>query len=296
MCEFHRDRRDGHAKRDSLEGAEKMSVRISAALVLLAAAPIFASVVSYEADTSPVDAGWTLFQNYCNAAEWNSAGWLFQHVELCPGDPPPGGQVDAYTRSLADFLGAATFFLQWRGQTDAPNSEMDWGGGGAISVWSYGSVNYRFSIAADIAELNRDNTLPITRVPIAPGVPHTYRLELIGSASYTWFIDGQVIDTGIPEGPYPSFNPNMNFRAKAAFVGNTTKWDYIRYGTIPRPNSGDYDSDGLVTAADLYFFVDCLLAGNYDAAGPGCRWADMNGDGVANAADIQLFVRAMLGP
>jgi hypothetical protein len=170
---------------------------------------------------------------------------------------------------------------------------MDWGGGAAISVWSNGPVNYRFTIAADRAELNRDNTLPIIRVPIATGVPHTYRLELVGSTSYTWFIDGQVIDTGLPEGPYPSFNPNMNFRAKAAWVGNTTSWDYIRYGTIPVPHSGDFNSDARVDEADLPFFLDCLLGPG--SAWSGCRWADMNADGQADGADIQLFANAMMG-
>ncbi len=271
-----------------------MSVRISAALVLLLVVGVRADVVSYEGTSSPVVEGWTLFQNYCNAAEWVDSGLLFQHVDLCPGDTPPGGQVDAYTRSLADFLGVQTFFLQWRAQTDAPNSEMDWGGGAAISVWSYSGVNYLFKVAADRAELNRDNTLPIIRVPIAPGVPHSYYLELVGGASCAWYIDGQLIDSGVPEGAYPSYNPNANFRAKAAFVGNTTSWDYIRYGTIPVAQSGDYDGNGVVDGNDFYFFVDCILSSEADSSGPGCRWADMNGDGKADGADIQLFVAAML--
>ena len=74
----------------------------------------------------------------------------------------------------------------------------------------------------------------------------------------------------------------------------TARWDYVRYGVIPADHSGDFDSNGIVDQSDLYFFVDCLLAPDYDAAGPGCRWADMNGDGKADGADVQLFVRAML--
>ena len=133
--------------------------------------------------------------------------------------------------------------------------------------------------------------LPIIFVPIEPGAPHTYRLELYGADTYAWFIDGQVVDSGVPEGAFPSSNPSMTWRTKAAWTGSTSRWDYIRYGTIPTDASGDFDSDGDVDDEDLYFFQDCLLGP--DADGPGCRWADMNGDGNADGADIRLFVDAM---
>jgi len=70
---------------------------------------------------------------------------------------------------------------------------------------------------------------------------------------------------------------------------STTRWDYIRYGTIPDDASGDFDSDGDVDADDAYFFVDCLLGPG--SLWPGCAWADMNADGD----DVQAFVDAMLG-
>ncbi|MFQ5424299.1 MAG: hypothetical protein ACE5F9_10010, partial [Phycisphaerae bacterium] len=236
--------------------------------------------------------GWNLLQLWCDPTQWLAGGWFFQHVELCNGFPPPGGQTAAYRRSLAEFIGEQEFFIEWRVQTDADRSEIPWGGGVSFSVWSNGPVNYRFTIASDRAELNRDNLLPIILVDIEPGVPHTYRLELHADALYEWYIDGQLVDFGLPEGAYPSVNPNINMVAKAAFLENTSQWDYARWGTLPQPGSGDFDSNGLVDQADVFFFLDCLLGP--DGAGPGCRWADMNNDGTADGQDISLFVGALL--
>ncbi|MBI5764095.1 MAG: hypothetical protein HZA51_11275 [Planctomycetes bacterium] len=72
-------------------------------------------------------------------------------------------------------------------------------------------------------------------------------------------------------------------------------WDYVRYGVIPQEHSGDFNNNGTIDDTDLYYFVDCLLGPDYDAAGPGCKWADLNADGKADAADIQAFANAMLG-
>lgn len=73
-------------------------------------------------------------------------------------------------------------------------------------------------------------------------------------------------------------------------------WDYVRYGVIPPEHSGDFNNNGAIDDTDLYYFVDCLLGPDYDDAGPGCTWADMNADGKADAADIQAFSTAMLNP
>ncbi len=74
------------------------------------------------------------------------------------------------------------------------------------------------------------------------------------------------------------------------------EWDYVRYGVIPQNGSGDFNNNGTIDDTDLYYFVDCLLGPATDAAGPGCKWADLNADGTANAADIQAFANAMMAP
>ncbi len=85
---------------------------ITAVVIELAlVSSVFADVVSYEASTFPDEDGWTLLQNYCEPELWVEAGWFHQHVEMCPGDPPPGGQSSVYRRSLADFIGEDQFFI-----------------------------------------------------------------------------------------------------------------------------------------------------------------------------------------
>jgi len=128
-------------------------------------------------------------------------------------------------------------------------------------------------------------------VDIAPGIPHTYYLEIRSAQLFTWYIDGQVAATGVPEAILNLSDGVIAWRAKSWYLPSTTKWDYIRYGTIPADGSGDYDSNGVVDTTDVYFFLDCLLGP--DANGPGCRWADLNGDGQVNGDDIQPFAAAL---
>jgi hypothetical protein len=256
--------------------------------------PAHAQIVAYEALSYPWEEGWSYTSNYCGPSETLEEGWLVHHVDMCPGDPPPGGQQIGYTRSLVSLTGLDPLFFQFRLITDGPSTEFVGVAPAALSVWSQCGVNYQFVIAADKVMFVRDNLLPIPIVDIQPGVPHTYRLELYGVDLYIWYIDNWVADAGVPEGLYPCLNPAINFRTKANTVPNTTRWDYIRYGKIPAPHSGDFDSDGDVDEADLYLFVDCLLGS--DSAGPGCTWGDMNADGTCDGQDIQAFVQAMLAP
>jgi hypothetical protein len=263
-------------------------------VISLLAAPGRADVFSYECTSFPPEGGWQLVQALCDPQQWLVDGWLFHHVEQCPGYPPPAGQQFDYTRDLADFAGEEAFFIEWRVQTDGDASEIIGVAPASVSAWGFSGVWYHATMARDQIRLYRDANLPILWVEIAAGVPHTYRVELLSDQLYTWFVDGQVIDSGVPEGPYPTWDSAINWRTKSWYLPNTTKWDYIRYGTIPEPGSGDYDSDGDIDDADLAAFHDCLLGP--DADGPGCSWADMNGEGIVNGADIPAFVDALLAP
>jgi len=161
---------------------------------------------------------------------------------------------------------------------------------------SGGPVLFKFTITADQVELVRDNPIGLVLdVDIAPGMPHTYYLELHNDLSYAWYIDGSAVNTGNYPGSFPRSSAVITWSARFYSDEQTAKWDYVRYGVIPADHSGDFNNNGVVDQTDAYFFVDCLLAQGYDAAGPGCRWADMNADGKADGADIQLFVNAMMG-
>ena len=276
-----------------------MSLRCSAVLwllvVLLRPTLVSAQVVSFEASSLPERDGWQIFQLFCDPTVWTETGWLYHDVQMCEDSDPPEGQVAAYERSLADFIGMDTFFVEWVVETTADRSEIPFGGGAALSAWSHGGVNYVFFIARDQAKLNRDNTLPIIFVDIEPGVPHHFRLALFGSVLYVWYIDGEIVDSGVPEGDFlAALNPNISFRAKARFLPNLTKWDYIRYGTIPDDGSADFNSDGQVDAEDLYYFQECLTT---EAGGwAGCAWADMDESGTVDCDDWFLFLGVWTDP
>lgn len=228
------------------------------------------------------------------ADRWLDNGWFVQFTETIPMPEPelPVDEEDIYDHPLNAFVGLP-MFVHWCMVTDGTRAGIPNVSPAAMVASGFSGILYHFTIAEDQVRLIRDAAMPMVWADIAPGVPHTYRLELYGADSYCFYIDGILIDTGIPEGAYPTSDSKLVFGARAPGEPATTQWDYIRFGVIPQDGSGDFDSNSVVDAGDSYFFLDCLLGP--DAAGPGCRWADMNGDGVANGDDAQLFALAMLG-
>ena len=264
--------------------------------VVASAAPglSLGQVVSYEATSLfPEQDGWTRIIQPYQSDRWISDGCLVQYSQQVPAGQVTEEQQDPYRRGLDDQAGFPTWFLQFRVITDTAPAYLDVGPA-SVAAGSNSGVLYHFVIGDSQIRFLRDVNLPYIYVDIQAGIAHTYRLELRDTQSYTLWIDSVLIDTGVPEGPYPVANCRMNFRGEASAPANITKWDYLRFGKIPVDHSGDFDSNEFVDQNDLYFFIDCLLGPDYDASGPGCRWADMNGDGKADGADIQLFVRAML--
>ena len=205
-------------------------------------------------------------------------------------------EFDGYNRPISEFVGSRTFFLTWREASDFPNLN---GAANPNGISAASSTNdlFAFKISATQVEFIRDNPISlVVDVNITPGAFHTYYLGLNNrDRSYSWAIDGLVVNTGTFPIAYPPQSGLIQWFARCfANQEQNAKWDYIRYGVIPADYSGDFDSNGVVDQTDLYFFVDCLLGPDHDAAGPGCKWADMNGDGKADGADIALFVRVML--
>jgi hypothetical protein len=225
-----------------------------------------------------------------------SDGWFVQQVGPCDGVDPPGGQQESFTRPLDPLAGIEEFFIEWRIQTTGDRSEMI--GVAPASLVAGGSlgISYHFTIARDQVRLIRDNFLPIVFAELQPDAAHTYRVELYGSKSYVWSIDGQVIDFGVPEGPFPVPGSVLQWRSKSWFLSSTTRWDYVRFGRVPEDGSGDYNSNGVVTLDDFYFFHECLTnvrpgikGGPGQDSGPGCRFADFNADSSTDLSDFAEF-------
>jgi len=279
-----------------------MAGRWMAVIVLVPGVYLYAAIVSYEGNSFPDEVGWYVGQNWCNTEEWVDAGRFYQDVEFCEGYDPPEGQQSSYRRSLADFIGADRFFVEWRVQTTGDRSELPFTAPAAFVVYNGGSVSYHFTIADNQLRFIRDNRLPVLYPEITPGFAHTYRLELYDDVLYALYIDGDVVDAGVPEGPYPSVEPEVIFRAKAQFVESTTIWDYIRWGDIPVDGSGDFDNDGDRDLFDFYFVHECLTnrrpginGGPDEYSGPGCRFADFDDDTDVDLRDFALFQNSFTG-
>ncbi len=253
-------------------------------------------IVAYEATSlfpEETAQGWA-YTPLCTPDRWLDQGSLFQHVEI--GCWPNDGEMDRYIRSLADFVDVSTFFIEFRVKTDGDQSEIP--GIAPCSLVADGLfvVSYDFVISRDLVRFQRDDFVVTVFVEIDPDVPHTYRLELYGPDAYSVYIDGDIIDSGVPGGAYPSDeNDLMAWSAHAWDLPNTTQWNYVRLGTIPQDASGDYDSDQDVDSDDFYFFEQYFSGPDADA-GPGARFADFDFDTDVDCADWKQFLIAWTDP
>jgi hypothetical protein len=265
------------------------SVRISTTL-FLSVQVVFGQIVVYEADSQfPEQSGEWKYNPQCEPTRYLADGVLVQDVEVACGGPP-GGDIDSYRRYIDDFVGIDPFFMEWRVETDGDQSEIVGVAPCAIVAGSFGTVQYHFTISRDLVRFNRDIFEPLLFFDIEPEVPHTYRVELYGDETYIVFIDGLVVDTGVPAGSYPSAVPVIAWRARAVFLDTTTRWDYIRFGQMPGDGSGDFDSNGSVELFDFRYFAECRSnSGPGVDAGPGCRWADTDADTDVDAQDFAQF-------
>ncbi len=253
-----------------------------------------AQVHAYECTVFPVDAGWEEINRHCDPEDWLDEGWLWHHVGGgCP-EGPNRGQFD-YRRSLDDFIGVDEFFVEWRMQTDGERSEIPGSAPAVISIANVFGVVYKFTIAKDLIQLIGFRR-PLEYREIAQGKPHTFRIDIFGTERFVWYIDGQIVHEGIPEGPFPTERSDFNWRSKAWYLESTTRWEFIRFGRIPQDASGDYDSDDDRDLFDHYFVHECFSQSGPDAdAGPGCRFADFDGDSDTDLRDFAEFQNRFTG-
>jgi len=275
-------------------------IHLAATWLLLGtgAVPVIAGVFSSEFFSDPVSEGWGLLVYYCDPETWNDQGWYHQELDLEACPPGPGGGRDVYRRLLEPLNGVATFFAEFRLQTDGQRSEIPGGGPTVVALGNSFGVIYHVTVARDLVKFARDVDLTIWFIEIDPGVPHTYRIEL-NSDRYAFYIDAYLIDEGVPEGPFPAHDSRITWQGRSWYLPCENAWDYIRYGVIPQDGSGDSDSDGAVTRDDFYFFHECLTndrpginGGPGNDSGPGCRFADFDSDGDTDLRDFAEFQNA----
>jgi hypothetical protein len=263
-------------------------------LLAVAATRLPAQVFSSEFDSDPVSEGWELVLRYCEPQTWNEDGWYHQVLDLEACPPGPGGR-DEYRRFLEPFNGVEWFFVEFRVQTDGERSEIPGGAPTVLAMGNFFGVVYHITVSRDMVRFLRDVDLPIWLVEIESGNPHTYRIELYPDR-YAFYIDADVVDEGVPEGPFPAHGSVITWRGRSWYLPCHNAWDYIRYGVIPADGSGDFDSDGAVALNDFYFFHECLTnrrpginGGPDNDAGPGCRFADFDSDSDTDLRDFADF-------
>jgi hypothetical protein len=220
---------------------------------------------------------------------------LVQYAEIVDPGPPEWPEQDYYEQSLPAYSNIESLFLEWRTETDGSREGIPAVAPAVITASGRMGIGYHFTIARDQVRFI-DSDLTVLYVDIEPGLAHTYRLELRSDASYMWFIDGTIVDTGPAPGPYPTDDSVVVFGASAAGGPITASWDYVRFGVIPEDGSADYDSDAQVTLDDFYFVHECLSnrrpginGGPGNDAGPGCRFADFDFDTDVDLLDIAEF-------
>ena len=86
-----------------------------------------------------------------------------------------------------------------------------------------------------------------------------YRLDFRGTELFVVSIDGLVLDSGIPNGPFPSASSGILWSARYYLSDQTTRWDYIRYGrTPPLMMPADTNCDAAINFFDIDPFVLAL--------------------------------------
>jgi hypothetical protein len=272
------------------------------ALVLLAlGTAALAEIVTYEGGVFPEDAPapWERIGTF-DADRWIEDGWFHHFCDLGVWPGPRMGEDDWYQRWVTEFAGTDIFFVAWRVQSTAPSEILDFFGTPTVlSAFGNSSAYYHFRFTDERVLVMRGTMLPLVYLDIEPGVAHTYYLEVSTVMPgqryvYAWYCDAVLIDEGVADGPFPTTDSEIIWGARHDTFDNHARWDYIRYGTIPQPGSGDFDSSGLVDLTDLRLFQDCLLGPV--PHGPSSRWADMDGNGITDGLDIGLFVDALLAP
>lgn len=187
-------------------------------------------LLRYEGNAFPEASGWTR-EPFGNPTRAIDQGEFVQFFD------EPTDQ-DFYRRSLNEFVGTQSFFAEWRMQSSAPASLLGQSQiPTAFVLGGSGAAFYHVIVADSRVQFLRDTNIPLVFVDIDPSLPHTYRIELLGDLSYTFLIDGQVVDRGIPEGLYPYQDARIVWGARFYEPGQTVEWDYIRYGMIPEPGT-----------------------------------------------------------
>jgi hypothetical protein len=264
-----------------------MNVMKLVSVFALTAVRVHAQLVSYEPsfgvfpDESPVDP-WMRDGTFDKG--WPVDRWIVNdrfviHAEII-SEEFEYGEVDAYRRSVADYVGVERFFVEWVVMADAPNESLPGAAPAVVTASSNACVQYHVTISHDRIRFIRDvNQLPILYFDVAPDVPHRYRLDISNGDWYELSIDGVTVDAGLPECPYPVPSAVVVWGCGYYLHEATCEFQFVRSGELPVESSQDFDTDGVVNLADYFLFHQYQTApGVNHHRGWSCGDAESDGD------------------
>lgn len=262
------------------------------------AVPVLAEVTTSEFFSHPTAEGWTLLGQQGDVTTWVAEGVYYQDLpHNC--SPGPVCDLEALRRSIEAFNGRSNWFYEYRCSATSDHIEIPAGAPAVLAIGNFAGNNYHATLSSDRIKLSGDADLPIQFLDVEPGVPHTIRLELFNDpppATFHWYVDSILVLEGLADSPFPDFDSRVTWQGETWQQPTLNAWYYIRFGDIPLPASGDFDSNGAVDSFDQFYFAECL---DRSAAGepayPSCSWADMDAGGSVDCGDWEAFRAAWTG-
>ncbi len=213
---------------------------IALAVVGVMPPPVFAQTVSltFENLLWPEEQGWTRIEQPKELLSERAIedGWFVLRPVLLPC-PPQCTTQDHYRYQLLPQSGAIRWQMSWTMETDGPLAP---GAVAPASIVAGGQsgIRYHFTIGVDELVFNRGSQFPLVFHSFEPGI-HEGRIEIFNDtdpASYTFYFDGAIFDSGEALGSYPTDDSAVVFGGRAAIVDSETRWLEIEFGEIqPEP-------------------------------------------------------------
>jgi len=133
-------------------------------------------------------------------------------------------------------------------------------------------------------------------IPVEPGW-HSYQFISPDMRTYELYVDGALTREGWFAHRFVT--SLVIWGDGGDGVASTHRWDWLRFGVIGAPLTGDANCDGMVSFADINPFVQALIDPEaYQYAYPDC-WAgnvDINADGTLTFGDINPFIDLLRPP
>lgn len=230
----------------------------------------------------PEYAGWTRCYNPPGANRTLADGVL----TFDSNDPQIFDYYERFRPEGLDPTPGTVFFLEWGLFVQSVTEWTD----PSVSVQSDEAWSLGFGLGLDFMESAHE----YVTIPFAPGVPHSFALVSADMRSYELYIDGVVARQG--------WFAKRFIQSRVAWgdgvqgTASVHHWDYVRFGVVTLPMTGDVNCDGSVNFADINPFIQALTDPVvYQQTHCGC-WpenADINADGTVDFADINPFVELL---